>query len=137
MNLQQLKTASFSVKSSQLGALLGLAAFIAYGIYGMVFDYFDFVVFLALLLGTVCAQTYVLVKKSQYLNLLSVVSHSFGLGLLFLNSYPVWADWYGNFTMYGSRGGVAPVILLILLTVLAILCGMISCFTIKREDVNK
>lgn len=137
MNLQQLKTAPFSVKSSQMGAAVGLVAVIAYSVYGMVFDYFDFVVFLAFLLGTACAQGYVLVEKSRYLNLVSVVCHSFGMGLLFLNSYPVWADWYGNFTMYGSRGGVVPVILLLVLAVLAILCGILSCFTLKRKGVSE
>lgn len=137
MNFQQLKTASFGAKSGQLSALIGLITLITYTIYGLMFDYFDLTVFLAQILGTACAQVYVLAEKSQYLNLLSVICHSFGVGLLFLNSYPVWADWYGNFTMYGSRGGIAPVILLLVLSFLTILCGIISCFTVKKGGVSK
>lgn len=137
MSLKSLKTASFSVKASQLCALLGLVTLIAYTVYGMAFDYFDLVVFLTQLIGVVCAQAYVMMEKSQYLNLICVASHSFGMGLLFLNSYPVWADWYGNFTMYGSRGGVAPVILLLALSILTILCGIFSCFTVKRKGVSE
>lgn len=137
MNLQRLKTASLSVKSSQLCALLGLASLAAYSVYGLIFDYFDLAVFLSQVLGVACAQIYVLVEKSQYSNLLAVVCHSFGTGLLFLNSYPVWADWYGNFNMYGSRGGVFPVILLMVLLILTILCGILSCFTAKRKGVSE
>ena len=55
------------------------------------------------------------------------------LGLFFLNSYNVWADWYGGFTMYGSRGGIGPVIALMVILLAGCITGTVSCFTVRRD----
>ena len=57
---------------------------------------------------------------------------TFGMGLFFLNSYPVWADRLNNISMYGSRGTLLPVITLLVLMVAAIVVGIVSCFTQKE-----
>lgn len=54
-------------------------------------------------------------------------------GPFFLNSYTVWVDWYGNFNMYGSRGGVVPVIVQFVLLFAANILGIVSCFQGKEE----
>ena len=102
------KVKSFSAKSSLVGVVLSAAALIGFTVYGMVYDYFDTVVFLTLALGMV------------------------GMGLFFLNSYPVWADRLNNISMYGSRGTLVPVITLLVLMVAAIVVGIVSCFTQKE-----
>lgn len=71
---------------------------------------------------------------AEYLGLAAVVLLSYATGLFFLNSYTVWADWYGNFNMYGSRGGVAPVIVQLVLLLAAIILGIVSCFQSKGES---
>ena len=102
--------------------------------YGMVYDYFDTVVFLTLALGMVGMAAYALVDRawSELLNLAVVACITFGMGLFFLNSYPVWADRLNNISMYGSRGTLLPVITLLVLMVAAIVVGIVSCFTQKE-----
>ena len=62
----------------------------------------------------------------------AVACITFGMGLFFLNSYPVWADRLNNISMYGSRGTLVPVIALLVLMVAAIVAGIVSCFTQKE-----
>ncbi len=128
------KVKSFSAKSSLVGVVLSAAALIGFTVYGMVYDYFDTVVFLTLALGMVGMAAYALVDRawSELLNLAAVACITFGMGLLFLNSYPVWADRLNNISMYGSRGTLLPVITLLVLMVAAIVVGIVSCFTQKE-----
>ena len=128
------KVKSFSAKSSLVGVVLSAAALIGFTVYGMVYDYFDTVVFLTLALGMVGMAAYALVDRawSELLNLAAVACITFGMGLVFLNSYPVWADRLNNISMYGSRGTLVPVITLLVLMVAAIVVGIVSCFTQKE-----
>lgn len=136
---QRTKTGGASAKLSQLCALLGLVGLVAFCIYGAMFQYFDLVVMLTIALGVVCAEGYALLdaKPAQLLNLAGVACLAYAAGLFFLNSYPVWADWYGNFTMYGSRGGIAPVVVILVILLIGCVAGIASCFTEKRKDVGK
>ncbi len=128
-----LKHKSVSAKLSLISAGLNLIALIAFCIYGVVYDYFDSVVCLALILGVVCFVLYALLDKlfAELLNLAGVFCVTFGVGLFFLNSFPVWADRLNNITMYGSRGTLVPVVAIILLCFATAFVGIVSCFTRK------
>lgn len=129
------KNLSFSAKVGLVGALASVVTAAAFIIYGVMYnEYFDTVVLACALLSAGGLAAYALLDGGivEYLNLGGVFCLSFGMGLFFLNSYPVWADWYGNFTMYGSRGGVTPVIAILVLMMVTLLCGIISCFTRKE-----
>ena len=123
------------MKVSMLAAVLAAAAAVIFLVYGLVFTYFDLAVLACYLIAAVCFFLYA--KKSStlinILDLLGVFLMSFGLGLFFLNSYTVWADWYGHFDMYGSRGGIAPVIAQMVIVLAAIILGIISCFKAKED----
>jgi hypothetical protein len=125
---------SVSAKISLLGGAAGLVTLVVFCIYGVVYDYFDTVVFLTLALAVVCAVGYAVWNAAiaEFLNLLAVVLISFGMGLFFLNSYPVWADRLNHITMYGSRGTLLPVVSILVLCLLTILLETISCFTRKE-----
>lgn len=128
---------SFSAVAALAGAVLSAVAAVADLIYGLTYnEYFDSVVLLCMAGGTVCLALYALMNKAatEFLNLLAVLALGFGMGLFFLNSYPVWADWWGNFDMYGSRGGVGPVITIMVITLVAAICGIVSCFS--RKEAN-
>lgn len=130
-----------SLKGKSASALCGLtaaglsaAAFIAFIIYGAVYTvYFDAVILLALLLGAAGNGAYALVDRpwAEFLGLAGVVCLGYGAGLFVLNAYPVMADWYGQFNMYGSQGGLAPVVVIAVLTLAAIVAGVVACFTRK------
>lgn len=130
--------ASLSAKMSLFGAVLNLVTLIAFCLYGIIYDYFDTVVFLTFLLGVVCAAGYTMLKQkiAESLNLLAVICVTFGLGLFFLNSYPVWADRLNNITMYASRGTLFPVISIMLLCIATVILYIISCFTQKEGNVQ-
>lgn len=129
------KVKSLSAKVSLLSAALNLVTLVIFCIYGAVYDYFDTVVFLALALGVVCAVLYALMdnKVAEVLNLAAVLCVSFGVGLFFLNSYPVWADRLNNITMYGSRGTLFPVISIMILCFVTVIIEIVSCFTRKER----
>lgn len=129
------KVKSLSAKVSLLSAALNLVTLVIFCIYGAVYDYFDTVVFLALALGVVCAVLYALMdnKVAEVLNLVAVLCVSFGVGLFFLNSYPVWADRLNNITMYGSRGTLFPVISIMILCFVTVIIEIVSCFTRKER----
>ena len=128
------KTKSFSAKAALAGAVLSAAALIGFTVYGMMYDYFDTVVFLTLALGVAGMAAYALADKvwSELLNLAAVACITFGMGLFFLNSYPVWADRLNNITMYGARGSLVPVVAIILLCFATAILGIASCFTRKE-----
>ena len=128
------KVKSLSAKVSLLSAALNLVTLVIFCICGAVYDYFDTVVFLALALGVVCAVLYALMdnKVAEVLNLAAVLCVSFGVGLFFLNSYPVWADRLNNITMYGSRGTLFPVVSIMILCFVTVIIEIVSCFTRKE-----
>lgn len=130
-----MKGKSMSAKLSLIGAAVCLVTLTTFCIYGAVYDYFDSVVAIALALGTACAAVYAFVdgKATEYLNLLQVILVSYGLGLFFLNSHPVWADRLNNIDMYGARGSLVPVVAIMLLCIGAVVLGIVSCFTRKEE----
>ena len=130
-----IKSKSASAKLSLLSAALGLATLAIFCVYGAVYDYFDTVVFLTLALGAACAAGYPPLSRpaAELLNLAAVILVTFGLGLFFLNSYPVWADRLNNISMYGSRGTLFPVILIMALCFVTVLVEIASCFTRKER----
>ena len=129
-----MKGKSISAKLSLIAAALNLITLIASVIYGTIYSYMDSVVVLSLLLSTVCGGVYALVdrKAAEFLNLAQVILVSYGVGLFFLNSYPVWADRLNNITMYGARGSLVPVVAVILLCFATAILGIASCFTRKE-----
>ena len=129
-----MKGKSISAKLSLIAAALNLITLIAFVIYGTIYSYMDSVVVLSLLLSTVCGGVYALVdrKTAEFLNLAQVILVSYGVGLLVLNSYPVWADRLNNITMYGARGSLVPVVAVILLCFATAILGIASCFTRKE-----
>lgn len=133
-----IKEKSRSAKASLLGGAVNLVVLVIYCIYGAVYDYFDAVVFLTLALGIVCAACYALIDRrwTEVLNLLAAVSVSFGVGLFFLNSYPVWADRLNNITMYASRGTLVPVVIIMVMCFAVVIIDAVSCFTGKEWDVQ-
>ena len=129
-----MKGKSISAKLSLIAAAVNMVAMVAFIIYGAIYSYMDSIVVLALLLGAVCGLAYALVDKkaTEFLNLVQVLLVSYGVGLFFLNSYPVWADRLNNITMYGARGSLVPVVAIILLCFATAILGIASCFTRKE-----
>ena len=129
-----MKGKSVSAKLSLIAVAVNLITLIAFVIYGTIYSYMDSMVVLSLLLGAVCGLAYALVDKkaTEFLNLVQVLLVSYGVGLFFLNSYPVWADRLNNITMYGSRGTLVPVVAIILLCFATAILGIASCFTRKE-----
>lgn len=129
-----MKGKSMSAKISLISAAVCLVTLVAFCIYGAVYDYFDYIVAITLALGAACAAAYTLVdgKATEYLNLVQVILVSYGLGLFFLNSHPVWADRLNNIDMYGARGSLVPVVAIMLLCIAAVVLGIVSCFTRKE-----
>ena len=129
-----MKGKSISAKLSLIATAVNLIALVAFIIYGAIYSYMDSMVVLSLLLGVVCGGAYALVDKkaTEFLNLVQVLLVSYGVGLFFLNSYPVWADRLNNITMYGARGSLVPVVAIILLCFATAILGIASCFTRKE-----
>lgn len=129
------KELSKSAWAALIGGGLGILTLLGFLVYGAVYNvYFDIVVVLCLLLGAAGLGVYALVNKSwtDFLPLIAVVVLSFGMGIFFLNSYPVWADWYGKFNMYGSQGGLTPVLCILIPYIVTVICGIVSCFNVKE-----
>lgn len=132
-----IKHTMLSAKFSLAAAALSLVSLVAFLIYGLVYPvYADWAAGLSLLLALAAYAGYALLDSplTNILPLAGVILGGLGMNIIFLNSYTVWADWYGNFNMYGSQGGVAPVILILVLNILAILCGIVTCFTRKNKE---
>lgn len=137
---------SFSAKVALIGAVLAVAAAVGEIIYGMTYEqYADFVVVLCLLGGAVLWGCYTFMdnKVTEWFGLLGVCVAGFGMGLFVANSFNVWADTWGNIQQYGnltgafnffnSQGGPIPAVVIIVITLLAVVCGIISCFTGKES----
>lgn len=137
MQLQSFKLLDKGKKTSRIGSLIGAVVLAIFCIYGMVYQYFDTVVVLGMILGIAFSELYIHLKgkAAQCLNVMSVLSSSFSLGLFFLNSYPVWADRVNHISMYSSRGTLFPVITIMALSIAGIIFEIISCFTyVEKEE---
>lgn len=114
---------------SGVGTLIALTA---YSVYGAVYNYFDIAAFVMLLASVLlCMADMVFHEKvtlAGMAKLFSVFLTAGAFALFFYNSYPVWADELNNITMYSSRGGLTPVIILCVLFVLDLLGLVTSCF---------
>lgn len=115
--------------------LAGLITLVAYCIYGAVFDYFDTVVcgFLVLAIVLDAVHFFAAGGAASACNLLSVMCLSGAIALFFLNSFPVWADELNGITMYASRGGLPPVIAILILLFASVLTEIVSCFIPAKE----
>ncbi len=135
----------FGVTIALVGAVLAVIAAIGNVIYGATYEqYADYMVVLTLLLGAAFLVGYALIDNgvTEWFGLLGTLSAGFGMGLFLVNSYNVWADVNGNLQQYGSltgdfsffnsQGGPYPAIALLLLALLAAVCGIISCFKEKK-----
>ncbi len=130
------KEKSFSEKASLAGAGAALITAAAFCIYGAVYSqYADAGVAGFLLLGAAASLAYTFIDGTiaDLGSLAGAFCVSFSMGLFFVNSYNVWADWYGNFHMYSSQGGIAPVIALLILYLVSIISNIVSCFAGKEE----
>lgn len=136
MKLRRFKDLQGGERESRIGSLVGIITLVIFCIYGLIYQYFDTVVVLGMLLGIVCSELYLHCKAAaaQCLNVVSILCSSFALGLFFMNSYPVWADRLNNISMYSSRGTLFPVITILVFQVIAILCEVVSCFRVRREE---
>lgn len=137
MKLRRFKDLQGGEKESRIGSLTGIVTLIIFCIYGFMYQYFDTVVVLGMLLGIVCSELYLHCKAraAQCLNVVSILCASFAMGLFFMNSYPVWADRLNNISMYSSRGTLFPVITILVLQTAAILCEVVSCFRVREEEM--
>ena len=134
-----LKGKSASAKISLAAAAAALVSLVAFIIYGAKYSaYADFGVGLALLLGVLGYLAYVFFDYAvlDFAPFAAVFCSSFAMGLFAINAYPVLGDWYGNFNMYGSEGGITPVVIIMALTIVSILCGIVTCFTRKNKEVK-
>lgn len=124
-----------STRGTAIGTVVGIVSLIAYTIYGMMFQYFDTAVFAAILLSIVFAALNVVYRKIKFpiFDLLAVLSMSFAIGICFMNSFPVWADNLTGITMYGSRGGLPPIIAVLVLLIAANVGDICACFA-EKED---
>lgn len=132
-----LKGKSASAKLALAAGAAALAALAAFLVYGICYPvYADFGVGLFLLLGALGYLAYTFFDGAvfDFMPLAAVFCTTFGMGLLAINAYPVLGDWYGNFNMYGSQGGIGPVIALLVLLLASILCGIVTCFTRKSKE---
>lgn len=128
----------FSRKLNGITAPLGLVTLIAYVIYGVTFDYLDTVVCVFLAAGTVLSTLHFWLESrgADACNLLAVMCGSGAIALFFLNSFPVWADELNGITMYASRGGLAPVIAILVLLLVYAVAEIISCFVPAQRGGN-
>lgn len=141
-----LKGKGASAGAALVGAVVAIAAAVGSIAYGAAYEqYADFMVVLCMLAGAVLLGIYALLDNAvtDWFCLLGVIAVGFGLGLFLTNSYNVWADTWGNLQQYGSivgefnffnsQGGPIPAVILIALGLLSAICGIVACFTGKKE----
>ena len=134
---EKLSRCGASRKISGIISVVGLVALAAYIVYGVVFDYLDSVVCLFMGAGIVlnALHFWLDARMAGTCNLLGVMCCSGAIALFFLNSYPVWADELNGITMYASRGGLPPMIAILVLLFAIAVAGIVSCFIpVKKED---
>lgn len=140
-----IKNKGFGALIALIGAVVALVAAVGCIIYGAAYEqYADFTVVLCLIAGAVILAAYALADAAviDWFNLLGVAVVGFGTGLFLVNSYNVWADTWGNLSQYGSltgdfsffnsQGGPIPAAILIILGLVAAVCGIIACFVGKE-----
>lgn len=117
-------------RSALVAVVIGIISLIVYIVYGVMYSYFDTAVLGGFVLGIVFTALDALLPQVsvRIFSLLAVFSYSFGLGIFFMNSFPVWADRLNGITMYGSRGTLVPVVAIMVLMILLILFGIVKCF---------
>ena len=131
------KLANRGARKSAIAAVITLVALVAFLIYGIMYPvYADYTVMIFYALGIACFAGHVFWDHpiAEVLPPCGVALTALAMNLMFLNSYTVWADWYGNFDMYGSQGGITPVIILMVLSLIAIIAGIVSCFSRKTKE---
>lgn len=130
------------LRNNLIAAVTAVSAItlIIYIIYGAVYDYFDIGVFFIMLAGVVlygASSAMSAMGKAPKISLVALVlgniCYAWALGFFFLNSYPVWADELNGITMYNSRGGLFPVITIILLFFICIITGAVAAFKDKKN----
>jgi len=130
------------IRSNLIVGVTAVAAItlIIYIIYGAVYDYFDIGVFFIMLAALVlygASAAMATMDKAPKTSLAALVlgniCFAWALGFFFLNSYPVWADEVNGITMYNSRGGLFPVITIILLFFICIITGSVAAFKEKKN----
>lgn len=132
-------------KSALIGALLVVVVAVIAFVHGTMYSqYFDIAVIATLLVGAVLWLIYAVTNNgfTAWFGLLGELSAAFGLGLFLTNSYNVWADTWGNisqngvlfgsFNFFGSEGGPVLPAIIIVLGLVACVCGVIACFG-KKE----
>lgn len=126
-----------AARCSAVACVLTIIALAAFTVYGLSYPrYADYAVTLFFLGGAACFAGYIFWNHivAELLPLAGVVLVSLAMNILFLNSFTVWADWYGNFHMYGSQGGVTPVIIQMVICFAAAIAGIVSCFNRKNKE---
>lgn len=116
-------------------AVFSAVSLIGFVIYGLVFNYFDTFVAGGLMLATVLYAFSAFNKgKLGAIALPSgVLSVAAAQALFFVNSFPVWADEVNGITMYNSRGGLVPVIALLVLLLASAITGIVASFKASKE----
>ena len=121
---------------SLIAAVCAVACLIGYTVYGVTYDYFDALAFLCLLFAAAAGFAYFFTQSENallrrvlaFLNVVMVVFFALAFAIMVKNSIYVWADELNNITMYGSRGGLAPVIALIVAFAVVLVAAIVSCF---------
>lgn len=118
-------------------AALSAVSLVAFTIYGLVFNYFDTFVLGGLALAAVLYAFSGIGKGSRKLAdaalPVGVLSVAAAEALFFVNSFPVWADEVNGITMYNSRGGLVPVIGLLILLLASAITGIVASFKASKE----
>ena len=116
-------------------AVLSAVSLAAFTVYGLVFNYFDTFVFGGLALAAVLYAFSGLSKGKLADAALpaGVLSVAAAEALFFVNSFPVWADEVNGITMYNSRGGLVPVIGLLVLLLASAITGIAASFKASKE----
>lgn len=116
-------------------AAFSAVSLIGFVIYGLVFNYFDTFVAGGLMLATVLYAFSAFSKGKLGAIALpaGVLSVAAAQALFFVNSFPVWADEVNGITMYNSRGGLVPVIALLVLLLASAITGIVASFKASKE----
>lgn len=116
-------------------AVLSAVSLAAFTVYGLVFNYFDTFVFGGLALAAVLYAFSGLSKGKLADAALpaGVLSVAAAEALFFVNSFPVWADEVNGITMYNSRGGLVPVVGLLILLLASAITGIVASFEASKE----
>lgn len=129
-----------------LAALLAVVTAVLAFIHGSMYSqYFDMAVIATLGIGAILWVIPAIAynKVTAWFGLAGELCAAFGLGLFITNSYNVWADTWGNisqngvlfgtFNFFNSEGGPVLPAIIIVVGLIACICGIISCFQGKEN----